>query len=239
MNAADRLSSMLEGNVELRKIGPDIFSLSDAASPGNEYDTAFGAIYDTIACSGFYNRLIWGYPVSELHRFCLERLNASRDGWVLDAGCGSLAFSSNAYRGITRPVVFLDQSVRMLRLARSRIEKLLGRVPGSMVFLQGDVLHLPFKPESFDTVISLNLLHVCRELPEVLRELKRVRKAEGDLSFTTLVENHRCADAYLRQLGRSGYLVPRTESELLSAFRAADLSAECRVTGNMAFIRCR
>jgi ubiquinone/menaquinone biosynthesis C-methylase UbiE len=239
MDVADRLSSMLEGNAELMQIEHGIFSLRGAGISGNEYDSAFGAVYDTIACSSLYNRLIWGYPVVEFQRFCLEKLNSSPDGWVLDAGCGSLAFSAKAYAVVTRSVVFLDQSLRMLRLARSRINKLRGGVRGGSVFVLGNVLHLPFKPQSFETVVSLNLIHVCRELPEMLRELKRVLKTGGSLSFTTLIENHRYADAYLRRLGRSGYLVPRTETDLSSAFRAAGLSADYRLIGNMAFISCR
>ncbi len=239
MHDADRLSNLLERDAALIQTAPGIFSRSGRESTGNEYDSAFGAIYETIACSALYNRLIWGYPTAEFGRFCREALSGSRGGWVLDAGCGSLAFSADVLAGTQRPVVFLDQSQTMLQRARSRVMHITGEHPSGKLFFRGDVMHLPFKPASFETVISLNLLHVCPAIAGALGELKRVLKQGGLMALTTLIENHRYGDAYLRRLGRMGYIIPRTERELSSAFREAGLSAEYRLIGNMAFIRCR
>ena len=135
-----------------------------------------------------------------------------------------------------RPVVFLDQSITLLRLAKERIVQLTGAVPDNVVFLHGDVRELPFKPKSFGTIICLNLLHVLEDVAGVLRALRKVLLDEGTMSFTTLIEANRLADRYLHLWAKAGELIPRTAPQLLAVFEALRLPVTYRIRGNMAFI---
>lgn len=59
---------------------------------------------------------------------------------------------------------------------------------------------MPFKPKSFNTIISLNLLHVFDDVKKVLLGLRNVLSEKGTISFTTLVKNNRVADKYLKMM---------------------------------------
>ena len=132
-----------------------------------------------MACNRLYNRLVWGYWTSDFHSLGLDALRSATDGWVLDAGCGSLAFTAGTYVQYSeRPIVLLDQSVKLLRMAKARLINLHGSVPPNMVFLHGDALELPFKPKSFTTIISMNLLHVLDD--------------EENLAWTQKRDGRRC-----------------------------------------------
>jgi hypothetical protein len=56
------------------------------------------------------------------------------------------------------------------------------------------------------------------------------------MSFTTLVENHRFADRYLKAWARAGEVVPRTPRQLLAEFENLRMPVSYRIQGNMAFI---
>lgn len=240
MIAAENLSEIMLPDVSLRLIEPHFYSLYAPGENTNTYDQKGAlAFYDQVACNWLYNRLVWGYWTSDYHKLCREALNSSTAGWVLDAGCGSLAFTAKTYAGYSaRPVVFLDQSLTLLTLAKSRLAKLHGQVPDNAVFLHGDVLHLPFKPQSFGTIIALNLLHVLADIKLLLQELRKVLLPGGTMAFTTLIENRRLADKYLRMWANAGELIPRTGHQLLAAFEALGMPVTHRVQGNMAFINC-
>jgi SAM-dependent methyltransferase len=235
---AVRLAEVIPPEVDLRLVEPHLYSLSAPGDNTNAYDQEGAlAFYDKMACNRIYNRLVWGYSVSEYTNLCRGALSSSTEGWVLDAGCGALAFTAQTYADYDeRPVVFLDQSLKLLRLAKSRLADLHGGMPENAVFLHGDVLHLPFKPKSFGTIISLNLLHVLQDIRGVLQALGKVLMDGGTMSFTTLVENHRFADRYLQAWAKAGEVVPRTPRQLLAEFENLRMPVSYRIQGNMAFI---
>lgn len=236
MTVSERLSEVILADVDLKMLEPSIYSLCPPGENVNQYDS-MGTIYDRVACSGIYNRLVWGYRTAEYCTLCRTAFEASSDGWVLDAGCGSLAFTAKAYvDNAKRPVVFLDQSLTLLRMARARLIELNGAVPDNMMFFHGDVLSLPFRPTCFQTIVSMNVLHAVPDPKRMLNELRRVLSNGGAISFTTLVANNRLADRYLHMLGRAGALVPRSLDELLQIFAEVGMPVTTRVTGNMAFL---
>jgi len=237
----ESLSEVLDYSSSLRLVEPHIYSVFPAGEDVDiSYDKKFGFFYDQVACSPVYNRVVWGYSTREYHSFSLDALRSSSDGWALDAGCGSLAFTAKAYAEYPdRPVVLLDRSLKLLRMAKARLEKRCGEIPTNVVLIHGDALQLPFRAQSFTTIISLNLLHVLADVEAALHELRRVLADGGTISLTTLVENHRLADRYLHMWGRAGELVPRTADEIAAAFEKAELTAEFRAKGNLVFIRSR
>jgi ubiquinone/menaquinone biosynthesis C-methylase UbiE len=239
MTAAERLSEVLLPEANLRLIEPQLYSLYAAGENFySSYDRQGSlAFYDQVACNRLYNRLVWGYDTAAYHTLCRQALNSSTAGWVLDAGCGSLAFTAKTYAAYTaRPVIFLDQSINLLTLAKARMADLHGRLPDNFVFLHGDVLNMPFQPQSFGAIIALNLLHVIKDIQGVLQKLQEVLLAGGQMVFTTLIENHRLADQYLHMWARAGEVIPRTAPQLLAEFAALNLPVTYRIQGNMAFI---
>jgi SAM-dependent methyltransferase len=238
MLAAEKFSEILVPEISLRLIEPHLYSLSAPGENTNAYDQG-GALsfYDKVACNRLYNRLVWGYSTLDYHTLCREALNSSTEGWVLDAGCGSLAFTAETYAPYAaRPVVFLDQSLTLLSLAKSRLARLHGRVPDNAVFLHADVMHLPFKPESFGTIIAMNLLHVIPDIRHLLQNLRQSLVPGGTMTFTTLIENHRLADRYLHLWANAGELIPRTADQLLAEGAALDMPVSYRIQGSMAFM---
>lgn len=234
---ANELAALLLETCKLRSVEPNIYSVLPDNKAGNEYDSQFGFIYDLIACNPIYNRLVWGYSVKIFSQTASEALLSAHDGLVLDIGCGSLAFTSKTYSQYNeRPVVLVDQSLKMLRMAKSRLLKENGKVPDNLVFLHADALQLPFKENIFTTILSENLLHCLRDTSILLQHLKSLTAKDGKMYFTTLVTNNRFADKYLEALADSGKLVSRTVGDHEKVFEQAGLSAQYDTTGNILLI---
>ena len=224
-------------NTSLRLIEPHIYSVLPDIEVTNAYDTEFGNIYDWVACNPVYNRLMWGYSIKSFASLAQDALTSSKTGNVLDLGCGSLAFTAKTYVQYSdRPVVLIDQSLKMLRLARSRLMKLNGKVPDNMVFLHADALQLPFQKESFKTIISLNLLHCIEDTKKLLTGLKGLLAEDGKMYFTTLIKGDRLSDRYLKALADGGKLISRSIEDHQTIFNQLGMSIKYDINGNMAFI---
>jgi ubiquinone/menaquinone biosynthesis C-methylase UbiE len=233
------LSAMLLENISFRTVESNIYSVLPDNESGNEYDTQFGFVYDWVACNPIYNRLIWGYSVKIFPQIATEALHSSQDGPVLDIGCGSLSFTAKTYSQYTeRPVVLLDQSLKMLRMAKTRLMKQNGRVPDNLVFLHADALQLPFQENIFTTILSENLLHCLGDTGILLKQLKTIILKNAKMYFTTLVRANRFADKYLEALADKGKLVSRTMTDHKEIFEQIGLSAKYDTTGNILVIQC-
>jgi ubiquinone/menaquinone biosynthesis C-methylase UbiE len=110
---------------------------------------------------------------------------------------------------VERPVVLVDNSIKMLKTAKSRLIKSNGTVPENMAFLQADALRLPFRDKSFDTILFENLLHCLADTKSLLAGLKNILSEDGKMYFTTLVKSNRFADRYIEVLANKGKLVSR------------------------------
>ncbi|MCF8144063.1 MAG: class I SAM-dependent methyltransferase [Deltaproteobacteria bacterium] len=239
MLSAKILTEIIHENVKLNLVEPNIYSVYSSGHMLGSYDK-FGAamIYNVVACNRFYNWLMWGYSTRDYVTLCKESLALSSEGWVLDLACGSLAFTAEIYANCSnRPLVFLDQSLKLLRKGKSRIERLNGNIPENMFFLHGDALQLPFKANVFNTIISLNLLHCVDDVRAVLRELKRTLADGGNSAITTLVQSSRWSTRYLNALSGSGALISRSADELLAVFDEMEIQTTHKIKGNLAFIK--
>jgi len=231
------LSALLLKNADLKLIEPCIYSVLSDIEVANVYDTQFGNMYDWIACNPLYNRVMWGYSIKNFVSFAQTALTSSKTGNVLDLGCGSLAFTAKTYIQYSdRPVVLIDQSLKMLRLAKSRLMKLIGKVPDNMVFLRADARQLPFQQQSFKTIISLNLLHCLDDTKKLTTGLKNFLSDDGKMYFSTLVKADRLADRYLKVLADGGKLVSRGIEDHQALFNQLGMPIKYDVKGNMAFI---
>jgi SAM-dependent methyltransferase len=239
-NDSEMISGLLSPDVDLYSVEPHIFSVYPESEPIHHYDQNVD-FYDRVIGNPIYNRLMWGYSTVEFTSFMRTALESRKSGWVLDAGCGSLVFTAGTYtRYPVRPVVMLDQSIGMLRAAKSRLLKLCNEVPTNVLFLQGDILQLPFRPKSFSTVISLSVLHVLEEMRVMLGELLKVREQGGNLSLSSLVLGRSWGDRYLRYLEKSGGVAaPRSVDQILDLFSDMGIPTDHYVRGNMLFIHSR
>lgn len=235
----NELAAMLLEASKLRAVEPSIYSVLPNNESGNEYDSQFGFIYDLVACNPIYNRLIWGYSVKIFSQTAREALHSSHNGHVLDIGCGSLAFTAKTYSQYReRSVVLVDQSLKMLRMAKSRLLKENGKVPDNLIFLHADALQLPFQENIFTTILSENLLHCIGDTGPFLKQLKTIMSKNGKMYFTTLVKSNRWADKYLQALADSGKLISRSVDDHKEIFKQIGLVAKYETMGNILSVQC-
>lgn len=98
---------------------------------------------------------------------------------LLDAGCGTGIFTLDFLKTGAR-VTGLDVSRPMLEVARG---KLMGH---SVELIQGDMLCLPFKDESFDKAVSVTALEFIEDARTAVSELFRVTRPGGSIVVATL-----------------------------------------------------
>jgi ubiquinone/menaquinone biosynthesis C-methylase UbiE len=231
------LDSLLRRDARLRQVEDGIFSVVPDHGERNGYDSA-ALFYDLLIGNPVYNRMVWGNWPKAYADYCRAALNSSTQGCVLDAGCGTLVFTAPEYLlHATRPIVLLDRSLGMLKRARGRLTSRRNALPEHIVLLQGDITDLPFKAESFETVLSWGVLHLFEDFRLPLRELSRIASPGSLMFFTSLVTGRQPGTRYLKWLNRHGEVAaPRTINETLSHIRFAGLHPKGEVRGNMAYL---
>lgn len=110
-------------------------------------------------------------------KLVLEMVPPVSGEMLLDAGCGTGIFTS-FYRAAGSRITGLDLSLPMLNYCR-------GKLPDAGL-LQGNMLELPFKNESFDTVISVTALEFIENAASAVDELFRVTRPGGRVLVATL-----------------------------------------------------
>jgi len=121
---------------------------------------------------------------------------------VLDLGCGpgALSFFLNSVNPDLH-IVGVDISKHSIEHAHNRVTKEDKR---SIDFCIADAKTLPFPSETFDGVISINLLHHSPDL-QVLGEVQRVMKSGGRLLLIDLTPHN----PFINFFRRVWFLVPR------------------------------
>lgn len=236
-DAATWIGDVMDPARPLRQLDERLFSVLPEGTAGHAYDNRARA-YDRMIGSRLYNRVAWGTSPADYRRFARRAVASAPGGWFLDAGCGTLLLTADAYLAApTRPIVVLDQSLGMLQRARERVLGGGRKLPPQIVFLQADLLDLPFRPGSFRTVMSMGMLHLFPDVVPLVAGLESLLLPDGGLYLTSLVENGRLGDRYVRFLhGRGETAAPRASGALESLLRGAlrrPLSYD--VTGNMAY----
>jgi len=228
---------VLAENRTARLVEDDIYSVLPDHSRTHHYDKR-AAAYDLVVSTRLYNFVMWGTSPSDYIDFARQALTSSSDGRFLDAGCGSLLFTATDYVKSRRQIIAVDESLAMLRRARQRLIKLCGHVPEHVQLVQTDLNDLPFRPNRFNSVLCLNVLHQFSNAAALISNLKQLLTDDGDLYLTSLILN-KCfvGDRYLNALHAAGEFVrPRSKDELKEILDAG-LGPEVsyRVKGNMAF----
>lgn len=232
------LHDVLADGVAPRQLEEGIYSVLPMDAGPHHYDS-WAALYDFVVGSRPYNRLVWGCPPREYGRFAARAVR-SADGCLLEAGCGSLVFTAAVYGRADRPLILMDQSLGMLRRARERLIGMVGRVPGHVALLQGDLRALPFRPAAFRTILSLNVLHVVPDPQAMLRPLARCLAPGGGFYATSLVLSGSRRDRAMALYHRMGeFAPPRTPDEFTAVLaQALEVGPAVHVVGSMAFAEC-
>lgn len=109
---------------------------------------------------------------AELHAM-QSLLNPSQSGWIADLG-GGFGRLAPAYLHQGRPVVWVDYSLKLLGLAKTRY----GPPTNSRLYVAANLNYLPFRSRSLSTALFIRVLHHLPSTDRVLREVSRVADAE-------------------------------------------------------------
>ncbi|MCA1586717.1 MAG: class I SAM-dependent methyltransferase [Acidobacteria bacterium] len=112
---------------------------------------------------------------------------------VLDLGAGP-GFSSEMLARLGYDVVALDPDLESLVHNRRRPTFDPTRIEGKVCVVQGSAERLPFRRESFDGVLGMNVLHHVADLSTTLSELARVLKPGCRATFVEPGLDHLAAE---------------------------------------------
>ena len=229
---------LMPKNIDVREVETDIFSCIDRNDRRSEYDKKAN-VYDLIIGNPIYNRVVWGNWPSHYADFCHQALASRPGGIFLDAGCGSLTFTANAYANANNQlIVLLDRSIGMLRKGREKIQKLRGCIPENIVLLQGDIFNLPFQKAVFDMVVTFGVLHLFEQKIDLLMELERVKRHSGQVFFSSLAGNNFLGRQYLKILKKAGEVASCHSSQSLGDLLSlSPFQYQLSTIGNMAYGR--
>ena len=181
----------------------------EARASGTEANTPVGV--------GYSSPLQHRYMVEGFARICGPvPIGAS----VLDVGCGNGLFWSTLFG--SRPVVGVDFSHRMCRLAQAR----------GMLAYQADALALPFADDQFDLIYSAEVLQHIDDLRALVAEVTRVCRRGGRIIISTLNQRSWYRKAFFfgrgfiprRIMSRPQRAIMRTAAELAAAGRTVSLA---------------
>lgn len=120
----------------------------------------------------------WRTYVDVSTRETMARIPGYAAGRVLDVGCGTgILLERMGRNGAGTLLAGLDPVFGMLRVAWSRLR-------GVASLATGRAESLPFRDETFDTVISCSVLHYVDDPPSALREVARVLVPGGHMVLT-------------------------------------------------------
>jgi SAM-dependent methyltransferase len=109
-----------------------------------------------------------------------EAVAEARPTSVLEVGSGEGELAERMAAELDAELVAIDQSERMVELARAR----------GVDARVGDVKDLPFADASFDVVVAAWMLYHVPDLDRVLAEIDRVLRADGRLVAATNASDH-------------------------------------------------
>jgi phosphatidylethanolamine/phosphatidyl-N-methylethanolamine N-methyltransferase len=127
---------------------------------------SYSRIYDFIFKRWFYPR----------QRYAIQSLNIQPGQRVLDVGVGT-GFSLSLYPRHAQ-VTGIDLSSKMLREAQKKVQR---ENLSHVALLEMDASRLYFPDNTFDFVIAAFVISVVPDPVQVIAEMKRVSKPEGQL----------------------------------------------------------
>lgn len=139
--------------------------------------------YDSITLA------LGGLMVNREAAFIIKRMPKSADNYrILNIGCGPARLDIALSK--MRPgykFYGIDLSQAMLEIAAKNIKAVRKGQEDAISLIRADGKRLPFKNNSFNLVICTNTLHHFKDPTYVLREIKRVVKAQGTIIIGDMI----------------------------------------------------
>jgi ubiquinone/menaquinone biosynthesis C-methylase UbiE len=161
----------------------------------------------------------WLAYVEASTRETLARLNLKNTDRILDVGCGTGALLYQLSRRVPQArLVGVDAVVAMLNVARPRL-------PATVELRQAWADELPYDDYSFDVVLSCSVLHYFPDPLAVLREMRRVLRANGQFVITDWCGDYLVSwirTLYIRKLSPA-YVKTYSRRELVRMLEQAGL----------------
>lgn len=161
----------------MTKSPPQVSAAPTAVAPPtetHEFFDSYSKSYDLVYGLMSYRKLLWD---------SFESLDLKSGMRVLDAGCGTGNFEQFISEKSHPPIVVdaIDFSAGMLALAAQKCAHL-DHVTFSEADLSG---RLAFDDDTFDRIVSINVLYAVPDWRATIRELLRVLKPGGRLIVTS------------------------------------------------------
>jgi len=102
----------------------------------------------------------------------------------LGSGDGNDCFIARAETGETGKIIGIDLSPRMIKEARTNVEK---RGYANVEFIQGDIENMPLNENLADVIVSNCVLPIVPNKKKVFNEIYRVLKQNGHFSISDVV----------------------------------------------------
>jgi ubiquinone/menaquinone biosynthesis C-methylase UbiE len=99
------------------------------------------------------------------------------EGICMDVGCGPASLGVALARMTSLKIFGLDYSGEILALARKNLSS--QGMDNRIDLIEGDIHHIPFRPESADLVVSRGSLGFWKEQAVAFKEIHRVLKPGG------------------------------------------------------------
>src|SRR5438874_11188760 len=104
MNHSEQLKDVLAEGCIIRRLEDDIYSALPDVPHRHLYDRR-AAAYDSVVSTWLYNRLMWGTSPLDYVAFAREAVASHPAGLMLDAGCGSLLSTAQAFLASDRQFI--------------------------------------------------------------------------------------------------------------------------------------
>ncbi len=116
------------------------------------------------------------YPLENKKDNILQWLKTLPRRKILDQGCGIGQWTITLSKLGFKPTG-LDYSEKLIQAAKKNAKK----HKANCKFIQADIRNLPFKPQSFNAVLSAGILEHVPETEQCIKEISRILKPKGHL----------------------------------------------------------
>ncbi len=234
---SENLLFSFESGFELYEISERFFSVFPEGKRKSNYDVK-AKFYDYIIGNEIYNKIVWGNSKKDYENFCSLALSSSESGAVLDAGCGTLVFTAEAYsRCRKRPVILVDRSLTMLEKAAERLKRLNGEIPSNIILLQADIFNLPFKNNFFRTVNSFGMLHLFDDTRKFLVALDKILSEKGKMFLLVLLAENKRGKFFTKGAKITGEIALSLDARQMSKrIESAGFENKLETKGNVGYV---
>lgn len=199
-------------SVPVKLIEKDIYGLSNVENSSGGYDSK-SKIYDVVVGSRIYNKLMWGNDINDYKKFAEDAV-ANTKGILVDAGCGSLNFTRDAYLKSECKIILIDNSIEMLKICREKLKQS-GRLGVEIFCVQGDILKLNLESNKIDSILSMGMMHLFenQHVCNILNGFSKGLTKGGKIFLSSLNPQTKFSKKYMQLLYSKGEVAKPREAE--------------------------